>query len=152
MLLYFEYYAPFYFLQHRRRRWVYPVNNSGKFIKHVIIIILIVQTCSELSIVNIHANTTVSSLTASSPNTQVTPNMGSRDIAAISSFLKYIYSHVTELEQQIALVFCAAENLHQLWDTLTLYWFSKKSMRTRTLKVFLIQYMCQWATKLLIWN
>ena len=46
------------------------------------------NTCSELRIVNIHANTTVFSFTASSPNTQVEPRMGITIIAAFSDALK----------------------------------------------------------------
>ena len=45
-------------------------------------------TCSEFSIVNIHANTMVSSLTASSPNTQVKPNKGNKETAANSNVLQ----------------------------------------------------------------
>ena len=45
-------------------------------------------TCSELTTVNIHAKTTVSSLTANRPNTQVKPNTGNRITAAFADALK----------------------------------------------------------------
>ena len=47
-----------------------------------------IRTCSELRIVNIHANTTVFSFIASNPNTQVEPRMGITIIAAFSDALK----------------------------------------------------------------
>ena len=56
-------------------------------------------TCSELMTVNIHAKTTVSSLTANRPNTHVKPNTGSRTTAAFADALKstciYIVAKVT---------------------------------------------------------
>ena len=48
---------------------------------------VLTSTCSELSIANIHANATVFSLTASIPNTQVTPSTGSKTIDAFTSAL-----------------------------------------------------------------
>ena len=45
-------------------------------------------TCSELITVNIHAKTTVSSLTASRPNTQVNPNTSNRMTADSAEALK----------------------------------------------------------------
>ena len=45
-------------------------------------------TCSELITVNIHAKTTVSSLTVNRPNTQVKPHTGNRIIAAFADALK----------------------------------------------------------------
>ena len=50
----------------------------------------ILITCIELITVNIHANTTVSSLTASRPNTHVKPNTGSRMIAAFADALSNV--------------------------------------------------------------
>ena len=46
-----------------------------------------IHTCSELNIVNIHANATVLSLIASSPNIQVQPSMGITMIAAFINAL-----------------------------------------------------------------
>ena len=45
------------------------------------------NTCNELRIVNIHANATVSSFIASSPNSQVQPSMGITMTAAFSNAL-----------------------------------------------------------------
>ena len=45
-------------------------------------------TCNELSIVNIHAKATVSSLTANRPNTHVKPNTGNKMTAAFADVLK----------------------------------------------------------------
>jgi len=50
-------------------------------------------TCSEFSIVNIHANATVSSLTASIPNTQVKPSIGSKTMDAFTSALATNYKN-----------------------------------------------------------
>jgi len=47
------------------------------------------HTWRELRIVNIHANVTVSSFTASNPNNQVSPSSGSKNIAAFTSTLLY---------------------------------------------------------------
>ena len=44
-------------------------------------------TCSELKIVNIHVNATVSSFMASSPNIQVQPSTGRTITAAFSNAL-----------------------------------------------------------------
>ena len=44
-------------------------------------------TCSELQIVNIQANTTVSSFMENSPNTQVQPSMGMIITAAFNNAL-----------------------------------------------------------------
>ena len=46
-----------------------------------------VRTCSELKIVNIHANATVLSLIANSPNIQVHPSTGITITAAFSNAL-----------------------------------------------------------------
>ena len=46
------------------------------------------DTCSELKIANIHANATVSSLIASSPNTHVQPSMGATIKAALTNALQ----------------------------------------------------------------
>ena len=46
-----------------------------------------VHTCNEFKIVNIHANTTVFSLIASNPNTQVQPSIGVTIIAAFANAL-----------------------------------------------------------------
>ena len=46
-------------------------------------------TWRELSIVNIHANATVSLLTASNPNTQVMPSNGNKIMAVFSDALKF---------------------------------------------------------------
>ena len=46
-----------------------------------------IATCNELRIVNIHANATVSSFIASSPNTQVQPSKGRIITAAFTNAL-----------------------------------------------------------------
>ena len=52
-----------------------------------------IHTCSELKIVNIHANETVSSFMASSPNTHVQPSMGIIIAAAFNNVLRIYYKH-----------------------------------------------------------
>ena len=54
-------------------------------------------TCKELKIVNIHANPTVFSFIASSPNTQVQPSTGITIIAPLSNAL-YEYKKINLLK------------------------------------------------------